>query len=230
MRKVQMILIAVVLVTVIPVIAQEPVQESTSELQTENLQRDSERLDKDVADFSTKIEAVVVKYELSSAEGIQVLPYRMDYSRTDEYIEMTRHTFIRRDNTGEVIGLKTKSIKVYMNGETISKIESEITERNYAKSTDERVIIVDPSPKTEDTTDITFTQVLNNQTLVDGKKLGDVKNTTAFPVANVIKRDFYVPHLSFFYYAFQTIGETYQKSSKDTDEVLTEFLKDSVDY
>ncbi len=216
-------------VLVLPLIAQDPAQETTSDLQTENLQRDSERLDKDVAEFSKKIEEVVKKYELINAEGVQILPYRMDYRKEEDHISMSRHTFIRSD-VGEIIGMKTKEIRIYGSGETITKLESVIAERNYAKGTDEQVLIVDPTPTTDDTSDITFTQTLNGQVIVDEKKLGDIKNSTAFPVANTIKRDFYIPHLSFFYYTIRTIGETYTKNRKDTDTMLTDFLKESTEY
>ena len=66
--------------------------------------------------------------------------------------------------------------------------------------------------------------------LLNNKKLGTVKNTTAYPLRNEIKREFLIPHLSTFYSAILFISEAYYKSLKDSDSSLSEFLKKSTKY
>ncbi|MFW6366661.1 MAG: hypothetical protein ACOC2H_09355 [Spirochaetota bacterium] len=230
MKKNTLSIMILILICVLPIAGQEPTGNGTGALQSENLERETDRLNKNIVEFATKIEEAVQTYNLMDAEGVQILPYRMDYKKEDDHITMTRHTFIRKDISGEIIGIKTKTFKIYGTNENISKFESVITEKNYMANQDEQVIMVDPTPTSEETGDITFTQIINGNTVVEGKKLSEIRNSAAFPVANSIKRDFYVPHLSFFYYAIRTIGETYNKNRKDTDTMLTDFLTESTEY
>lgn len=229
MRFFKTVTLILALALCLPLMSQKTT-ESKSELTTENIEKDSKALDKEVSDFSAKIESVIKDYQLMDAADVKILPYRMQFIKGDGYIELTRHTFIRKDIGGEIIGMRTKALKIYSDGNSISKMESTIFERNYLKLSTEKVLIVDPSPTTEDTSDITFTHEKNDKPLVDAKKMSEIKNTAAFPVANNIKRDFYVPHLSYFYYSIRTIGETYNKNIKDSDTILTDFLKESTEY
>lgn len=194
---------------------------------SEGLTAAKEDLDKQIADYSTKIGNVVKDYKLEEAEGIKILPYRTDYKKSNDGIEMVRHTFIRHDRTNEIIGMRTKSLKIYSGG---SKFESRIWERNYDASTEEEVVVTDPSPASEGTDDITFSYKQNGKVIFENRKLSEVRNVDAFPVANQIRRDFYVKHLSYFYYTVLTIAETYQKNSKDTDTFLRNFIEKSTDY
>ncbi len=54
-----------------------------------------------------------------------------------------------------------------------------------------------------------------------------MKNSTAFPVRNSLKRVFLVPHLEYFYQVLLSIAETYAKGIKDSDSQMFEFLKES---
>ena len=198
--------------------------------QNDGIERAKRDLDKQILQFSTNISNVVKNYNLQEANDIKILPYRTDYRKTDDAIEMVRHTFIRHERTNEIIGMRTKSLKIYLSGGSASKFESRIWVRNYDASYEEEVLIVDPSPTSEGTDDITFTHKENGKKIIDNRKLSEVRNIDAFPVANEIRRDFYVKHLSYFYYTILTIAETYTKNSKDTDDSLKEFMKDSTDF
>ena len=69
-----------------------------------------------------------------------------------------------------------------------------------------------------------------NKTVVDGKKLGDIKNSIVYPVRNNIKRDFLIPSLAYFYNVLLNIAETYSKGVKDSDSMMYEFLRKSTEY
>lgn len=202
-------------------------QENKSNLKSEKLDQETARLNKQISDFSGKIENVIVKYKLENVSDITVVPYQTSYANNKDYLYIEKHKFIRDDVTGKVIGLKKRSVKLYLSGGSLSKIESEIFERNYVESKTEIVTIVDPSPTTEETSDISFNHVINGRVMIKNKKMGDIKNTTAFPVANNLKQSFYIPHLTFFYDTILTISETYYKQMKDTDSIMTDFLNDS---
>ncbi len=219
MKRLIMLLIACVCATLL--MAQQSASTSS-----DGLEKAKKDLDKQILDFSTKIDNVVKDYKLQDVDDIRILPYRTNYKKSDEGIEMIRHTFIRHDRTNEIIGMRTKSLKVFSGG----KFESRIWERNYDASHEEEVIVTDPSPTSEGTDDITFSYKQNGKVIFENRKLGDVRNVDAFPVANQIRRDFYVKHLSFFYYTVLTIAETYQKNSKDTDTFLRNFMEKSTEF
>jgi len=195
----------------------------------ENIKKDSQSLDKEIALFSNKISEVIKKYKLSEAEGVQLLPFRMEYDMTKEFIYMQKHSLIKSERYGDVIGIKIKSMKIYTGGGGVSKIETEVSERNFSKNSSEKIIIVDSSPTSEGADDIVMTHIVNGEEIVKDRKLGDINNTAAHPVANTIKREFYVPNLTYFYYSILSIAETYVKGRKDTDSIMTDFLKDGVD-
>ncbi|MDA3900520.1 MAG: hypothetical protein PF637_08375 [Spirochaetes bacterium] len=195
----------------------------------ENIKKDSAALDKEIAAFSQKMADVIKKYELAKAESVQLLPFRMEYDQGEGFIYLQRHSLIKSERYGDIIGIKTKSMKIFTGGDTISKIESVIVERNFTRNNHEKITIIDPSPATEGTDDVIFTHVVNGEEIVKDKKLSEINNSAAFPVANNIKREFYVPHLTYFYYSIMSIAETYVKGRKDTDSLMTEFLIEAKD-
>ena len=117
-----------------------------------------------------------------------------------------------------------------MTGGALSKIESIIYERDYSASDEMTVIITDPSPMSDGKDNLVIQQIHNRKVIVESKPLSEIKNTTAFPVRNNFKRDFYVPHISYFYNLILGIAETYSKSAKDSDAAVTEFLMKSTRY
>ena len=200
-------------------------------LASKELEEDGKMLDKQVVDLSQKIQEVISKYELLSIKDIRLVPFRMTYTLGDNYIKMEKHNFDRDElNPGRVRALQRRSMIIYTNGNTINKIESIILEKNYYEDTSNEVRIVDNSPTAEGTADILFTHIMNGTKIVDGKKLGEIKNNTAFPVRNDLKRDFYIPHLTYFYDSILNIAETYFKGMKDAEQTMKEFLEESTEY
>jgi hypothetical protein len=206
-------------------------------LSSEKLDSYGKELDAQILEFNKKIEGAIKKYDLYNTKDIRILPYQTDYNITKDYIEIEKHIFIKdniyKNNIAgikDIVGIKTKNIKIYTNGQTVSKIETKIFEKYFNSGDQSLVYIVDPSPTTEGTDDITFTHVLKGKKILDNKKLGEIKNTTSSPVRNDIKRDFLVPHLSVFYNSILFIAEAYYSSLKDADQNMSDFLKESADY
>jgi hypothetical protein len=112
----------------------------------------------------------------------------------------------------------------------VSKFEIKITRINYNSQENTEVIITDPTPTTAGTNDVTFTHSERGRKLVDNMPMSQIRNTTAFPVQNEIKREFYIPTLSDFYDSVLTIAETYQKSQKDDAANMHRFIRKSTDY
>lgn len=192
-------------------------------------------MDKLVVDWSQRIANLIEKYDLVNTKDIRVLPYQSDYDLGDGYIELERHTFIkdaakRRAAFGykEIQGILTKRIRIYTDGKSVSKIETDIQEKFFNNRPQNRVIVVDPSPTTEGTDDVTFTHIYKGKTIIENKKLSDIKNKSDSPLRNNIKRDFLVPNLHICYNLLMFIGEAYYSSLKDSEKFMDNFLKDAL--
>ncbi|HOJ30101.1 MAG TPA: hypothetical protein PL059_13630 [Spirochaetota bacterium] len=229
MRKLYLIIfiIASMIVTT-GVFSQETKKDS---LESEALVNEGKELDQQILTFCKRIEETIAKYKLMSIKDIRLLPFQISYSQGNDYIYLEKHFFVKDDLVPNKIKIKKlKSIKIYTNGTTVSKLESIIREENYYENTVSEVKIIDPTPTSLGTDDIVFSYIRENKVILTEKRLSEVKNSTAFPIQNQLKREFYIPHLMYFYDVLLNIAETYYKGMKDVDSTMTEFLKDSTKY
>ena len=195
-------------------------------LTSEMLDKQGKELDDQIVSYNKKIAGIVKDYALLKSNAVSIVPYQTTYVLGPDFIEIEKHSFLKDDILSrEITGILTRKMKIYTNGDTVSKIESEISDRDYWSGSFNYVKVVDPSPTVEGTDDITFTHIINGKTLIDAKRLGDMKNSTAFPVRNEIKRDFLIPHMSYFTDMIRFIAESYNKGLKDSDVGMQEFLK-----
>jgi hypothetical protein len=213
-----------------PVRAQEKPEAAQDKLSSEALDSEGKKLDQQIVNLYKKIEEVVVRYKLATNRDVRTLPYQVNYRLGNNYIEIERHVFEKNELLNKIIHLRRKTLRLYVSGQSISKAESLIFEKDYESDITNQVSMMDPSPVAAGTDDIVFAHSVNNKDLTGEKKFIEIRNTTAFPVRNDIKRNFLIPHLGYFYNVLLSIGETYAKSIKDTDSALSEFLKKSTDY
>jgi hypothetical protein len=200
-------------------------------LNSETLNQQGKDLDSQITKLSQRMADIIKKYELLKADAVRIIPYQTTYILGSNYIEMEKHSFKKEDiYAREVVGIQIRKVKIFTDGGSISKIESEIYDRDYYSGTSYIVRITDPSPMTEGTDDIVFTHVVNGKTFLDGKRLGDIKNTTAFPIRNDLKREFLVQHYSYFMNSMLFIAEAYYKGLKDAESSMSEFLKKANKY
>lgn len=200
-------------------------------LSSETLDQQGRELDKQITAYAVKMADIIKKYNLLKITGIRIIPYQTTYVQGPDFIEMDKHSFVKDDiYNRDIVGIQTRKIKIYSDGQSISKIESEIYDHLYWAGTSNIVKITDPSPMTEGTDDIVFTHILNGKVYLDNKKLGDIKNTTAYPIRNELKREFLVPHMSYFMNSLLFIAEAYFKGMKDAEEGMTEYLKKAKKY
>ena len=199
-----------------------------SSLSSESLDAQGMSLDKQIVELSAAIENAIKRYDLLNTKGIRIVPYQMDLKQEKDYIELEKHSFIKSDiYKDDILGLRTKTFKIYTNGQTISRIETIVYEKNYYTGDWDMVTIIDPSPTAPGTDDITFTHVKSGKKIQENKKLGEIKNTLAAPIRNEVKRDFIIPNLTTFNNSLLFIAEAYYKSLKDVDGAMSDFLKGS---
>lgn len=219
-------------------------------LTSKEIEHEGDMMNKQIMSINRDILKVVKDYKLTSDDlkkNIRIVPFQTTLNYGDNgkgnYLEVTRHKFIRNPlNLHRIIGIKNKTFRIYYSGENVSKIEMQIFERYYDDNSAVQVDIVDPSPGDEQTNDVAFTHTLlvnytiqndkfrKDVKLVDNKKLGDIQNSTAFPIRNDLRRDFLLPNLTFVNNVLLDVAETYYKGKKDAESLMLEFLRKSVDY
>lgn len=213
------------------VFGKDPELSKKDKLKSEQLENESQELDRQILSIHKNIQGVIADNELLSPKNrIKLLPYQIAMVRGKDFIELERHKFIRSgSNSSEIVGIKKKRVKLLISGKTVSKIESVIFVKRYDDESVTIVKITDPSPNTVDTKDMEFEYKVN-ENLIKDTLLDKVQNTTAFPIKNDLKRNFLIPHLNYFYSVILNIAETYKKGVKDTDSLMADFLKESTIY
>lgn len=230
--------ISLIVIVASPVFTQ---QRSTAKkkyiLKSDILKQQGKELDREISLLNSKILNVITKYDLINTKDIRIIPYRTNYEMGKDFIKIEKHRFIKTNilknniaGIGDVIGIRTKSIKFFVPGGKVTRVESRIYERFYNSGETTEVLITDPSPGTEDVSDMVFTHLYKGRVFLDKKKLGDVKNTTASPLRNNLKREFVIPHLNSFYNTVMFVAQAHYKSLKDADQNMSDFLKKSAKF
>ncbi len=235
MKKIFIILSVVIFAVCLSSLTNAQQKEKKANTQTkltsDKMVLEEKELDKQIVEINKNLQDVIVKYKLTTVRDIGQVPYRVSYNLGTDYLEISRYE-LKRDPLLDftIIGIKERKVKVYFAGDSISKIESEIKDKNIGMESGVITKLVDPSPTVEGTDDIIFTHTDSNLQLIKDKKLGDIRNNRAFPVRNDIKREFLIPHSTFIYNTFLKIAELYYKGIKDSDSEMYDFLKKSTSY
>jgi len=231
MKKLFLISACIVLMVAVTSAQESGDKGQAYKLTSETLNQQGKDLDAQITKLSQRMADIIKKYELLKSDAVRIIPYQTTYILGSNFIEMEKHSFKKEDiYAREVVGIQIRKVKIFTDGQSVSKVESEIYDRDYYSGTSYVVRITDPSPMSEGTDDIVFTHVINGKTFLDGKKLGDIKNTTAFPIRNDLKREFLIPHYSYFMNSMLFIAEAYYKGLKDAESSMSEFLKKANKY
>ncbi|HOP63755.1 MAG TPA: hypothetical protein PK906_10315 [Spirochaetota bacterium] len=192
--------------------------------------------DRQILELYNSIQRVVADNKLMENRDIKTLPYQTEInfgpdSKNPQYVELIKHIYIRDGLfSSKPIGLEEKILRIYSNGTTISKLETIIRTKNFKTQEVESVIVTDPSPSSETTDDVTFTHQYNGKTVIEQKKLSEVKNNVVMPLRNEIKLQFMIPNLTILYNNIFFITESYKEENKSTDSKMSEFIKKAIQY
>ena len=160
-------------------------------------------------------------------------------SQNGDFIEIDQYSFIpRRDkfNTSQG-GMHTQQFRLYFNGNNLSKVETITTTVNYNTLRIQELSVIDPSPLTEDTSDITiqrYTTSIDLSSDFDGLKpsrftLGDYQNTVARPKRNQFKKYFYILNLRRIDRLYERTEEFQIKYADNTKDKVLGDLEDSLE-
>ncbi len=192
--------------------------------------------DRQILELYNSIQKVIADNKFMENRGFKTLPYQTEINygpdkNNPQYVELIKHIYVRDGLfSSKPVGLEEKILRIYTDGKTISKLETIIQTKNFKTQEVESVIVTDPSPSTETTDDVVFTHKYNGKTVIDQKKLADVKNTIVLPLRNEIKIQFMIPNLTILYNNLFFISESYKEENKDTDTKMSEFIKRAIQY
>jgi len=202
-------------------------QDDNPDLQkSEELQNVEKILDTKLAELNKQL----ASYAVLKDKKITMSPNQTIVKNTNEYIEMKSYDFIASEHaSNEIIGSMEKSIKLYFNGTTLSKVESEVIEENYPNKTRTITNVVDPTPSTDDNADIIIKSAVNSKEPYE-VTLGSMENTLTNPTRIKFKREFYWNHLMNFERMFRYTNKYYTLYGTSTDYQTVEALKKSLSY
>jgi hypothetical protein len=200
------------------------------------LEEQGKSYDRQILELYNSIQRVIAENKLMENKGIKTLPYQTEINfgpdkNNPQYVELVKHIYIRDGLfSSKPVGLEEKMLRIYTDGKTISKLETTIRTKNFKTQEVESVVVTDPSPNSEATDDVVFTHKHNGKTVIEQKKLSDVKNTVTLPLRNEIKIQFMIPNLTILYNNIFFIAESYKEENKSTDTKMSEFIRRAIQY
>lgn len=211
--------------------AHEHQSEEKYTLKPKNFTADSEMLDTHYRNIVVRMEKTISRYDLLNNKNIRSVPHQVEYSLGKDYIKMEKRSFIRSAyDKMRILSVQKKSVKIYTDGSKIKKIETRIYHKNYRTENEKTVLLVDASPSSGGTGDITVSHAVNGKWILKKKKFGTFRNTTASPVQNDMKRNFLIDCIDQFNSYLIIIGEGYEKETKNNQRNIAGFLKESAKY
>lgn len=203
---------------------------------SQRIEEQGRSYDRQILELYNSIQRVISDNKFMENRSFKTLPYQTDINfgpdkNNPQYVELIKHVYLRDGLfSSKPIGLEEKILRIYTDGKTVSKLETIIQTKNFKTQEVESVIVTDPSPASETTDDVVFTHKYNGKTVIEQKKLADVKNTVTLPLRNEIKIQFMIPNLTILYNNIFFITESYKDENKSTDSKMSEFIKKAIQY
>lgn len=198
---------------------------------SDELKQMEEKLQNQVLELNKKLG----QYSVLKEWELRYSPVQTRLRKADDYVELESYSFIPRYMGSPVfVGKKTKIMRLYFNGDAVSKVESIVEELNFETQVRTYTLVVDPSPGSADTNDITVEHVeLNDfakeKPLEDKRAykttLGDMQNTISLPFRIQFLRDFYVVQLTTFETLYAGSKKLQERFGSNNDMMVIKSLK-----
>ena len=193
----------------------------------------AEALDQFEKSLDSKIMVInkkLAQYSSLMNEKVTHTPVHSRFRKGDGYIEYEKYDFIYENPSSSVIvGGRKKLVKLYYNGDTLSKVESEIIDENYVLRTKKTLKVTDPSPATEENTDMTVFRQLNKESPREFK-LADMQNTISNPNRIQFKKEFYLDFINNLEEDLRYTRKYVDLYGTNSQTDTIEELKTSIDY
>lgn len=200
--------------------------------QEDNLQKAKE-LEETEAILDEKISVyneMLANYSNLQDESIIYSPDKTIFTVGDGYIELESYNFIREElQSTKIVGGQQKFMRLYFSGESLTKIETEIIEKNFAAKSTYYTKIVDPDPTSAENNDIEITVKVDDDPSRT-TTLEQMQNTLTNPNRIKFKREFYITNLQDFERLFRYTEKYRAHYSSNDDYNAIEIMKRSLKY
>ncbi len=199
------------------------------------LEEQGRSYDRQILELYNSIQRIIAENKLMENKGIKTLPYQTEINfgpdrNNPQYVELVKHIYIMDVFSFQNLQVWEESFLEFILTVKLSVNWKRQSYKELQTQEVESVVVTDPSPNSEATDDVMFTHKHNGKTVIEQKKLADVKNTTTLPLRNEIKIQFMIPNLTILYNNIFFIAESYKEENKSTDSKMSEFIKRAIQY
>lgn len=198
---------------------------------SEELDKREQKLQEQVLELNKRFG----QYAVLKDWDLRYSPVQTRLTKTDEYVELESYAFIPRYFGSPVlVGKKKRVVRLYFSGDSVSKVESILEELNFETHVRSYTEVVDPSPDSADTADITVAHVemedFATTEPLENKKaykttLGKMNNTVSQPLRIEFLRDFYVQQLTTFETLYAGTKALQERFGSNNDIAVIKSLK-----
>ncbi len=201
-------------------------QEESSLQKAKELEETEGLFDEKIATYNEAL----ADYSTLQNDGIVYSPGKTVFKSGDGYIELEAFDFIKEDfKSTKVVGGRQKNMRLYFSGDSLTKVESVIIEKNFAAKSTYYTKIVDPDPMSPENGDIEITIKVNDEPSRT-TTLSQMENTLTSPNRIKFKQEFYVSHLQDFERLFRYTEKYRAHYSSNDDYNAIEIMKRSLTY
>ena len=162
---------------------------------------------------------------------VKVTPEQTFFTKNaqENWIQLESFSFIPESYVlSNIVGVKYTVVKLHFGPGGLSKIETRIYEDNYITEDINENLIIDPSPNTEDTSDIQITYERKARPPYRSV-LGNMQNTDSMPLGIKFKKE-YTRHLNAFLKLFNLVEDYQIRYGNDIDKNIIDALVESLEY
>ncbi|MDH5717472.1 MAG: hypothetical protein OEZ22_07510 [Spirochaetia bacterium] len=206
-------------------------QSSAKNLRMESNSQKSIELDETEENLDEKILEMnksLGNYHKLQDVPINYTPAQTKFNKGKDYIEIESYSFNGKSyNKNNIVGMTTKKMKLFFNGNTLTKVETSVMQEDYEKRTKTENTIIDVTPLTKDLSDVVITNTVNSGNPYN-LIVKDMENTVSNPMRIEFKRNFYLKNLMYFEKLFRYTESFQVQKDKNNDEKIIKELTDSI--
>ncbi len=163
---------------------------------------------------------------------VRYTPQRTKFTKdvSKGYIELESYSFIPVVHfLPELSGLRTKTMRLYFQGNNLSKVQTTVTDYDHEQDISEISTVVDIKPLTKENGDVSVTHQVNGDKTYTSR-LGAFENIVSRPVRLDFKRKYYEKHLVYFEKLFRFTQEFQRQHGTGQDAETSKHFYRSLQY
>ena len=178
-----------------------------------------------------KLNQDFARYKSLLGIDVKITPEQTSFTKNDQenWIQLESFSFVPESYIfTNIVGVKYTIVKLYFGPGGLSKIETRIYEDNYITEGLNENLIIDPSPNTDDTSDI---QIVHQTKAKPPYRsvLGKMQNTDSMPLGVKFKKE-YIRHLGAFLKLFSLVEDYQIRYGNNVDKNIIDTLVESLSY